>query len=74
MRTKTLDLNVLKKASGKNAESFNRSVEAAKNFNKFGLAVIVAIAGVLVFAARKKRREEIRLQYSIKSNAEEKNE
>ncbi len=74
MRTKTLDLNVLKKASGKNAESFNRSVEAAKNFNKFGLAVIVAIAGGLVFAARKKRREEIRLQYSLKSNAEEKND
>lgn len=75
MRTKTLDLNVLKKASGKNAASFNRSVEAAKNFNKFGLAVIVAVAGAFMFAARKKRREEIRQKYCSKSvSVEEKND
>lgn len=75
MRTKNLDLNVLKKASGKNAAAFNRSVEAAKNFNKFGLAAIVAVAGVLVFVARKKRREEIRQMYCSKSSSvEEKND
>lgn len=71
MRTKSLDLNVLKKASGENVAAFNRSVEAAKNFNKFGLAAIVAAAGVLVFVARKKRREEIRQKYSSKSSSEE---
>lgn len=57
MRTKNLALNTLIDVNGPLAF-------AAKMFNQFGLALIVAICGVAVLLARKRRREEIRMKYN----------
>ena len=56
MRTKNLNLNVLKDSSVA-ASSF------AKYFNEIGLALLVAICGLIVFIARKNHREKIRMIY-----------
>lgn len=57
MRTKNLSLNTLKVSSGKFAL-------AVKYFNQVGLAVLVALAGLCVFALRRRHREKIRMLYN----------
>lgn len=57
MRTKGLSTNMLK-------ESKNGVALAAKYFNQFGLAVLVAIAGLIVLAVRRSHREKIRKAYN----------
>lgn len=59
MRTKGLSLNTLDIDNDKDAGEVN----FWKYFNQFGLAVLVAIAGLLVLLARKNHRETIRLRY-----------
>ena len=58
MRTKNLSLNNLKVTSGK-------LVQSAKYFNQVGLAVLVVIWGLCVWASRKRRRERIRRAYLV---------
>ncbi len=65
MRTKNLDLNVLDETSGP-------LVEIAKYFNEFGIAIIVAVIGLVVFLLRRKRREQIRLNYDPEDSRIEK--
>ncbi|WP_407397224.1 GldG family protein [Treponema sp.] len=57
MRTKDLSTNMLK-------ETKNGLAVAMKYFNQFGLAVLVAIAGLIVLAVRKNHRERIRRTYN----------
>jgi ABC-2 type transport system permease protein len=54
-----LSLNTLDIDNDKDAGEVN----FWKYFNQFGLAVLVAIAGLLVLLARKNHRETIRLRY-----------
>lgn len=56
MRTKGLSVNTLTATGG----SF---VNVCKYFNEVGLSVLVAILGLLAFAARRKHRKEVRLVY-----------
>ncbi|QTQ13401.1 Gldg family protein [Treponema parvum] len=56
MRTKGLSLNVLNITNKK-------AVAAAKYFNQFGLAVLIALAGLLVWQKRSARRNAIRNRY-----------
>ncbi len=64
MRTKGLSLNPLHVTKGPVANF-------AKYFNEAGLAVLVALAGLVVFLLRKKRRNSIRKEFSPE---DEKNE
>ena len=57
MRTKTLSLNELKEAN-------LLAERIAEWFNKLGLAVLVAIAGILVLVARRNKKERIRQLYN----------
>ena len=57
MRTKGLSLNPLHVTSGPVANF-------AKYFNEAGLAVLVALAGLIVFLLRKRRRNSIRKEFS----------
>ncbi|MEN6499569.1 MAG: Gldg family protein [Rectinema sp.] len=57
MRTKGLSLNRL---SDKNSGA----AAAATFFNEFGLTILVAVVGLLVWRARAKRRERIRRRYN----------
>ena len=57
MRTKGLSLNTLHNSGS--ALAF-----AVQYFNEFGLAVIVVIAGFIVWRMRNKRRERIRAKYN----------
>lgn len=57
MRTKGLSLNVLNVTNG-------GAVTAAKYFNQFGLAVLVALIGLLVWQKRSIRRREIHDRYN----------
>ena len=57
MRTKGLSLNPLHITSGPIAAF-------AKYFNQAGLAILVAIAGLVVIVLRKKRRNQIRKEFS----------
>jgi len=57
MRTKGLSLNRL---SDKNSGA----AAAATFFNEFGLTILVAVVGLLVWHARAKRRERIRRRYN----------
>ena len=57
MRTKGLSTNMLK-------ESKNGFAVIAKYFNQFGLAVLVAVAGLVVLAVRRSHREKIRRTYN----------
>src|SRR5574344_122255 len=56
MRTKGLSLNTLENTTSKSAAFW-------KYFNEFGLAVLVAIAGLLVLLARQHHRNQIRIKY-----------
>ena len=56
MRTKNLSLNNLRVTSGK-------LVQSAKYFNQVGLAVLVVLWGLCVWASRKRKRERIRRAY-----------
>lgn len=56
MRTKNLSINTLRQVKPK-AAAF------VKYFNQAGLAVLAAIAGLLVYMARKRHRENIRRLY-----------
>ena len=57
MRTKGLSLNTLH-------NSGSTLAFAVQYFNEFGLAVIVIIAGFIVWRMRNKRRERIRAKYN----------
>ncbi len=57
MRTKALSLNTLKSAKP-------AVVVFAKYFNQVGLPLLVVLAGLFVYLARKRRRESIRLMYN----------
>ena len=56
MRTKALSMNELK-------ESNIWAERAAEWFNKLGLSILVALAGILVLLARRNRKERIRQLY-----------
>ncbi len=57
MRTKGLSLNTLTLQNPVLAQIF-------KYFNQFGLVLIVAVAGLIVWRARTRRRNQIRLRYN----------
>ncbi|MBP3365420.1 MAG: Gldg family protein [Treponema sp.] len=57
MRTKTLSANTLNIFSGKLAL-------AVKYFYQAGLSAVTVIAGICVFAARRRRKEKIRMRYN----------
>ena len=57
MRTKGLSVNTLKTTTG-------AFVNIAKYFNEIGLALIVALCGLIVFIVRRKRRAAIRMKYN----------
>lgn len=57
MRTKGLSLNTLKTKTGK-------AVSAAKYANTYGLVVLVAIIGLIVWQRRNARRKTIRMTYN----------
>ena len=57
MRTKGLSLNPLKKNTG-------ASVNFIKYFNEIGLAVLLAIAGLIVYLCRRQHRAAIRMRYN----------
>ena len=57
MRTKGLSVNTLKTTTG-------GFVNFVKYFNEIGLALLVAVAGLIVLLVRKNRREKIRLFYN----------
>lgn len=57
MRTKGLSLNTLKTKTGK-------AVSAAKYGNTYGLVVLVAIIGLIVWQRRAARRKAIRMTYN----------
>ncbi len=65
MRTKNLSLNSLD--SGKIKGGF---AVFAKYFNQFGLAVLVAVAGLIVLLIRQKHRKNIRMKYDPKDSRE----
>jgi len=56
MRTKGLSLNTLDKTTSAFAN-------VAKYFNEFGLAVLVALAGLIVLLVRQHHRNQIRIKY-----------
>ncbi len=64
MRTKGLSLSRL---SGKNTGA----AAAATFFNEFGLTILVAAAGLIVWRARARRREHIRRRYNPVENSQE---
>ena len=57
MRTKGLSLNTLKTKTGK-------AVSAAKYTNTYGLVVLVAVIGLIVWQRRNARRKKIRMTYN----------
>lgn len=57
MRTKGLSINTLR-------DTKNGVALAVKYFNQFGLAVLVAVIGLIVLVARKNHREKIRKLYN----------
>ena len=57
MRTKGISGNLLDAKNAALATAF-------KLFNQFGLAVLVALAGLLVWRLRSVRRSEIRIKYN----------
>jgi hypothetical protein len=63
MRTKAQSLYILNKTSG-------AGVNFAKIFNQAGLAVLVALAGLFVYLARRRHREQIRLHYNANDQRE----
>ncbi|MCH5290574.1 MAG: Gldg family protein [Treponema sp.] len=63
MRTKGLSLNTLKETSAAAANT-------AKYFNEVGLALLVVLAGVLVYAARRAHRTAIRMRYNPEDSRE----
>lgn len=63
MRTKGLSMNTLDKTNGAFAN-------VAKYFNQFGLAVLVAVVGLLVLLARQQHRKQIRLRYDPSDSRE----
>lgn len=63
MRTKGLSLNSLKAQKGP-------GVTFAKYFNEIGLALLVAISGLLVLLSRRAHRKEIRMKYDPDNSRE----
>ena len=63
MRTKGLSLNELEVTTG-------GFVNFTKYFNQFGLAVLVAIVGLIVLLMRNAHRKQIRLRYDPKDSRE----
>lgn len=57
MRTKGLSLNTLNTSNG-------AAVNAAKYFDQYGLVVIVALLGLLIWRLRVSRRQRIRMTYN----------
>ncbi|MDE7139472.1 MAG: ABC transporter, partial [Treponemataceae bacterium] len=57
MRTKGLSLNTLRTKTGK-------AVSAAKYTNTYGLVVLVAVIGLIVWQRRNARRKKIRMTYN----------
>ena len=64
MRTKGLSLSPLHVTNGPLANF-------AKYFNEAGLALLVALAGLVVFLLRKKRRNSIRREFSSEVEKDE---
>jgi ABC-type uncharacterized transport system involved in gliding motility auxiliary subunit len=57
MRTKGLSLNTLNTSNG-------AAVNAAKYFNQYGLVVLVALLGLIIWRLRVSRRNRIRMTYN----------
>ena len=63
MRTKGLSLNTLDNTTGASAAFW-------KYFNEFGLALLVAIVGLIVLVVRQHHRNEIRITYDPSDSRE----